>query len=88
MDCSLLGSSVHGIFQTNYWRGLLFPSPLTGVFICISLIISDVKHLSYVCQAGKNTGVGCHALLQGILPTQGIEPASLISYIGRWVLYH
>ena len=25
---------------------------------------------------GRNTGVGCHALLQGILPTQGIEPRS------------
>ena len=25
------------------------------------------------------TGVGCHALLQGILPTQGIEPKSLMS---------
>ena len=23
---------------------------------------------------GKNTGVGCHALLQGILPTQGLNP--------------
>ena len=29
----------------------------------------------------KNTGVGCHALLQGIFPTQaeGIEPPSLMS---------
>ena len=25
---------------------------------------------------GKNTGVGCHALLQGIFPTQGTEPGS------------
>ena len=23
---------------------------------------------------GKNSGVGCHALLQGILPTQGSNP--------------
>ena len=23
---------------------------------------------------GKNTGVGCHALLQGVLPTQGSNP--------------
>ena len=38
MDCSQLGSSVHG------------DSP------------------------GKNTGVGCHALLQGIFPTQGSNP--------------
>ena len=36
---------------------------------------------------GKNTGVGCHALLQGIFPTQGSNP-SLFSCIGRWVLYH
>ena len=23
---------------------------------------------------GKNTGVGCHALFQGIFPTQGLDP--------------
>ena len=33
----------------------------------------------------KNTGVGCHFLLQGIFPTQG---SSCISYLGRWILYH
>ena len=26
---------------------------------------------------GKNTGVGCHALLQGIFPSQGSNPGSL-----------
>ena len=25
---------------------------------------------------GKNTGVGCHALLHGIFPTQGLNPGS------------
>ena len=35
---------------------------------------------------GKNTGVGCHALLQGIFPTQGLNPHLL--HIGRWVLYY
>ena len=39
-DCSLTGSSIHGILQ------------------------------------GKDTAVGYHALLQGILPTPGIEPAA------------
>ena len=29
----------------------------------------------------ENLGVGCHALLQGIFPTQ-------VSCIGRWILYH
>ena len=27
--------------------------------------------------AGKNTGVGCHSLLQGIFPTQGLNPGGL-----------
>ena len=27
MDCSLPGSSVHGIFQAKYWSGLPLPSP-------------------------------------------------------------
>ena len=26
---------------------------------------------------GKNTGVGCHFLLQGIVPTQGLNPGLL-----------
>ena len=32
---------------------------------------------------GKNTGVGCHFLLQGIFPTQG---SNYISCTGRWIL--
>ena len=27
MDCSLVGVSVHGIFQARYWIGLPFPPP-------------------------------------------------------------
>ena len=27
---------------------------------------------------GKNTGVDCYALLQGILPTQGLNPGLLL----------
>ena len=34
---------------------------------------------------GKNTGVGCHALFQGIVPTQGLNPGPLNC---RWILYH
>ena len=37
---------------------------------------------------GKSTGVGCHTLLQGIFPTQGLNWCLLASCIGRWVLYH
>ena len=34
---------------------------------------------------GKNTGVGCYVLLQGIFPTQGLNPSLLHC---RWILYH
>ena len=34
---------------------------------------------------GRNTGVGCHALLQGIFPTQGSNPG--LPHC-RWILYH
>ena len=34
---------------------------------------------------GKNTGVGCHFLIQGIFPTQGLNLSLLM---GRWILYH
>ena len=33
---------------------------------------------------GKNTGVGCHALLQGIFATQGLNPS--LPHC-RWILY-
>ena len=28
MDCSLPGSSTHGIFQQEYWSGVPLPSPI------------------------------------------------------------
>ena len=34
---------------------------------------------------GKNTGMDCHALLQGIFPTQGTNPGFPHC---RWILYH
>ena len=34
---------------------------------------------------GQNTGVGCHALLQRIFPTEGLNPGLLHC---RWILYH
>ena len=34
---------------------------------------------------GKNTGVGCHFLLQGIFPTQELNLRLLL---GRWILNH
>ena len=35
----------------------------------------------------RNTGVGCHALLQGIFPVL-TRDRTQVSCIGRWILYH
>ena len=61
--------------------------------LCGSIVISlcDLMDCSssgssvYGDSPGNNTQVGCHALLQGILPTQGSNPG-LLHY--RWILYH
>ena len=42
---------------------------------------------SDLAAAGKNTRVGCHALIQRICPTKDSNPVTYISCIGRWVLY-
>ena len=45
---------------------------------------------SSVCgdSPGKNTGVGCHALLQGSSQLRDQTRVSYVSCIGRQVLYH
>ena len=37
----------------------------------------DPRLLCPWASPGKNTGVGCHFLLQGIFPTQGLNPGLL-----------
>ena len=54
--------------------------------------VSDSFRPHVACQAplsmdfpGKNTGMGCHFLLQGIFPTQGLNTCLPL---GQWILYH
>ena len=63
-------------------------SSLQRVFSCS--VMSDSLPPHFLCPRnfpGKNTGVGCHFLLQGNLPDPGIEPKS-VSCTGRQILYH
>ena len=125
MDCSLPGSSVHGIFQARVleWGAIAFSitessvlkSYITDYFIflcsCIFLIYVPLRTCvrasvhakcsvmsnsaalrTTVRQAplsmgspGKNTGVSCLDLLQGIFPTQGSDLHLLHC---QWILYH
>ena len=58
--------------------------------LCLTLQTHGLKHSRLLCPwnfPGKNTGVCCHFLLQGIFPTQGSNPQ--VSCVGRRILcYH
>ena len=56
-------------------------SPLWHAMLACSLPDSFVQESS----PGKNPGVGCHALLPGIFPTQGSNPG--LPHCRR-ILYH
>ena len=71
------------------------PSAVTSVLSWFSWVVRLFATLCAVpCQAplstedflGKNTGVGCHAHLQGIFPTQGSNPHLFMSlaFTGRF----
>ena len=62
------------------------------VCVCLRKSLSHVWLFAALCphlcsceSPGKNTGVGCHALLQGIFPTQGLNPG--LPHC-RGILYH
>ena len=61
-----------------------------GVSVC-SVVSDFVVPGRLLCPwnfPGKNTGVGCYFLLQGIFPIQGSNPPTWpIYYTGRWLLY-
>ena len=65
------------------------PPTLTPYSLCVCSVASAVSHslqtrgrqpAKFLCprhSPAKNAGVGCHALLQGIFPTQGSNPCLL-----------
>ena len=85
MDCSLPGSSVHGIFQARVleWGAIAFYM-FSSVQFSHSVVSDSLRpHGLYPTRLlcpwdfpGKSTGVGCHSLLQEIFPSPGIEPGS------------
>ena len=53
--------------------------------LCDPMDCSPPGSSVYGDSPGKGIGVGCHALLQGIFPTQGSNPCLPRC---RWILYH
>ena len=80
----------------NYWViGWLIVHNACDVFVLSHSDMSDILRPPTDCSPpgssvhgdlpGRNTGVGCHVLLQGIFPTQGLNPG--LPHF-RWILYH
>ena len=98
MDCSPPGSSVCGILQARILEWVAIPFSRCGcgcaklLQLCLTLCNPMDCSLSgssvHLNSPGQNTGVGCHALLQGIFPTQGSNPYLLRLLHCRQILNH
>ena len=78
----------HSFLKKGTVMDLMCPS-LTRVHVCSA--VSDSLPARLLCpwdSPGKNTGVGCHALLQGIFLTQGSNLCLCGFCTGRRILYH
>ena len=85
--------------RAHYLRQMFQISPraLTWCSMCVCLVAQSCLTLCDTMDygppgssvhgdsPGKNTTVGCHALLQGIFPTQAQNPA-ILHY--KWILYY
>ena len=91
-------SCFHSFDEKNKPRvGCLLLDPFCALsVICARLSLfcpirlCDPMHASLLCSggySGKNTGVGCHALLQGIFLTQGSKMHLLRDLHCRQILY-
>ena len=69
--------------------GIKLPFAVLAVFSHSAAFVSDSLKLDGTSvhgdSPGKNTGVGCHALLQRIFPTQGSNPCLPLC---RCILYY
>ena len=73
-------------------RKIIFFKPFIICAVCIVAqcvpLFQTPRTVGFSVQGdspGKNTGVGCHALLQGTFPTQDSNPGFQHC---RWILYH
>ena len=84
------------VFRVSVWYRCLLVSDFlqSSCAVCLAAqlcpILCDPRDCSpsgssvHGDSPGKNMGVGCHALLQGIFPTQGLNPG--LPHC-RWILY-
>ena len=76
-DREAWSEAVHGVAESRTWlrdwTALYLVAQLCPS-LCDPMDCSLPGSSIHEDSPGKNTGVGCHALLQGIFPTQGLNP--------------
>ena len=75
-DCDIL---------VHWWRDTCV---LSCAWLFITPLTVDARLLCLWNFPGKNTGIGCHFLLQGVFLTKGSTCLRCVSCIGRQILYH
>ena len=82
-------AAIYGVTQSRArLKRLSSSSSVSCSVMSDSLLTHELYPTRLLCPwdfPGKNTGVGCHALLQGICQTQGLNQGLLH---GRQILYH
>ena len=71
----------------NFTTGALCAQSLSRVRLFAAPGLQPAGLLCPWDSPGKNTGVGCHFLLQGTFPTQGSNPR-LLQFLHGQILYH
>ena len=71
------------IYESN--KKLVLLLKIEIFFLLRNVGLHVTSYFLFIRYPSKNTGVGSHALLQGIFPTQGLNPGLLHC---RQILYH
>ena len=82
------GANIH---WARPWHTTSFTPPSNLVQSCLTLWPRGLQPARLLCAwafLGKNTGAGCHFLLQGIFPSQGLNSHLLHSQVGVLPLSH
>ena len=73
-----MSKSFHSNWKVSHGDETRYLTVITRAVLClVAQSCPTLMPARLLCPGdslGKNTGVGCHALLQGIFPTQGLNP--------------